>query len=282
MSQHTFLLSTEQISRETAHYTVGFAALSSNENAEDAECAGSGTLVTIGSLHGILTAAHVIERLSKENRVGIVLVADTSEQFQRQAINMGHTASVTIYKKELGQDGPDLGFLKLPQESIGWLRAKNSFYNLSKRRDSVLINRYPSKSHTDSIVGMIHEFTKDASSDMKNVRKKSFTAIFCEARFRGAKWTDTFDLQYVEPKSDPDFKLPDSFEGTSGGALWRFFVVEKEKKISVVERWLLGVPFFQSRSADNKRTITCHGPRGIYGSLIDRVVAKWPAETALC
>ena len=69
MSQKKFLLSTEQISKGIAHFTIGFARLTASKTAEDAESAGSGTLVTIGSLHGVLTAAHVLDALPKKGAV---------------------------------------------------------------------------------------------------------------------------------------------------------------------------------------------------------------------
>ena len=31
---------------------------------------------------------------------------------------------------------------------------------------------------------------------------------------------------------------------------------------------------------DGKRIITCHGPKGIYGALVDTVAVQWPDEAA--
>jgi hypothetical protein len=45
MLQRTFRLSTEQISKDTSHFTIGFATLSLQNNMENAVCAGSGSLV---------------------------------------------------------------------------------------------------------------------------------------------------------------------------------------------------------------------------------------------
>jgi hypothetical protein len=55
-----FTLSTEKIGKETAYYSIGFVTVLTTGNIEEATCAGSGTLVTVGSLHGVLTAAHVL------------------------------------------------------------------------------------------------------------------------------------------------------------------------------------------------------------------------------
>jgi hypothetical protein len=56
MLHKVFTLKTEKIGKETAYYTVGFVTLATSGNIEEAVCAGSGTLVNIGSVYGILTA----------------------------------------------------------------------------------------------------------------------------------------------------------------------------------------------------------------------------------
>lgn len=52
-------------------YMIGFVLLSAQGNIEIAESAGSGTLVTINGVKGILTAAHVVEKISKQQEVGL-------------------------------------------------------------------------------------------------------------------------------------------------------------------------------------------------------------------
>jgi hypothetical protein len=49
--------------RKIANFSVGLAKLIVHGNAENAIPAGSGTLVTIGTVAGILTAAHVVKNL---------------------------------------------------------------------------------------------------------------------------------------------------------------------------------------------------------------------------
>ena len=45
---------------------------------------------------------------------------------------------------------------------------------------------------------------------------------------------------------------------------------------SVAEKKVFGVAFHQSDISNQKRIITCHGPRSVYGLLIDAVREKWP------
>lgn len=283
MLQKKFLISTEALSKYASLFTIGFAHLTEKNNVEDAVNAGSGTLVTVGSLYGVLTAAHVVEALPKRENVGIILNVESPAQYQRLVLNMSHTEPPVMMKaNEFGPLGPDLAFLRLTDEALGWLKAKNSFYSLSKRRDEVLSGQQPTKSHADCITGIIHELTNEAPSERRGVRRVNFYCIFSGVRPSAVRYLKTHDLNYIQlaTEHEPAFKIPRSFEGTSGGAIWRFYVAEKDGKIEVFDRRLIGVPFHQSLTADGKREITCHGKASIYGSLVDAVKSRWPKETA--
>jgi hypothetical protein len=280
MPQRIFVLSTEQISKEAALYTIGFLRVSLKGTVEEAECAGSGTLVTVGSLHGILTAAHVLHALPTNGEIGLVVGIEDPKKYQRQTIKMEHTDNVMMRGKAFDQVGPDLGFLRLPQESVGWLKAQRSFYNLLKPRNNVLSENTFTKPGVDVLIGMIHELTKDVPSDKQFIRRQQFTAIFCGAKLTALRYLDEYELFYYELSKDIDFTLPESFEGTSGGAVWRFYVEDKDGKTSVVDRRLIGIPYFQKTTNDEKREITCHGPKGIYGPFIDKIIQKWPEEAS--
>jgi hypothetical protein len=280
MLQKKVFLSTAQISQEVSYFTMGFARLTVKNGVENAECAGSGTFVTIGSVHGILTAAHVVDHLPKEGPVGIITHVEDPTRFAKQRIAMEHCQSEVIRAAAFDEKGPDLAFLRLPQQSVGWIAAKSSFYNLKKYRSDVLANKDPSPSEVHALTGIIHELTEDVPGSDPRARRKSFTAIFCGARLAALRYLNTHDLNYFKLTSDPGFALPKSFEGTSGGSAWRFYVTEKDGGIAVIERRLVGVPFYQALDTDGKRIITCHGPKGIYGALIDAVSTRWPEEAA--
>jgi len=278
MFQKRFLLSTEQISDDVSCFTIGFARLITHGKVEDAISAGSGTLVTIGKVHGVLTTAHVVDALPKSGPVGIIMHADDASRFDKQRIAMEYAVPVAIQADTFTSKGPDLAFLRLPPDSVGWIAAKGSFYNLRKYRDDVLNNREPTQSYVHSLTGVIHEFTQDAPGDSATTRRKIFTAIFCGARLAALRYFDTYQLHYFELTNDPGFSLPQSFEGTSGASSWRFYVAEKDNAVTVVERRLVGVPFYQSLDPDGKKIITCHAARDIYGALVDAVAAKWHDE----
>lgn len=77
---------------------------------------------------------------------------------------------------------------------------------------------------------------------------------------------------------EPGFPAPKSFQGTSGGAVWRFYVAKKDGKVEIIDHRLIGVPFFEGESTGGKQEIVCHDAKDIYGSLIDQVAARWCKE----
>jgi hypothetical protein len=276
-------ISAEALSNHANHFTIGFTRLRQTDKGEDAVSAGSGTLVTIDSLHGILTAAHVLEALPKHEDVGISLTAESPAHYQKLVIKMDHSEPPVVIKAEdFGPLGPDLAFLRITTEALGWLKAKNSFYSISKRRDDVLSSKPPTSSYVDCITGTIHELTNEEPSQRRGVRRVNFNTIFCPVRPSAVRYFDTHDLLYVQTATEhePAFKIPNSFEGTSGGAVWRFYTAEKDGDPEIADARLIGVPFHQSFAADGKVEITCHGSKSIYGSLVGLIRARWPKETS--
>jgi hypothetical protein len=275
-------LDPSQVSKEICDFEISLAKLSMQDGVEDAVCAGSGTLVAIGSVHGVLTAAHVLNELPNTGSVAVVLHRENSLQYQRQTIDMQRADKLVIYERErgYGPSGPDLGFLRLPLQDVGWLKATNIFYNLSTRRNEVLAGKTPGPFFMDDISGMIHELTKELPPDRPLVRMKRFQAIFCGGKSRKATVKTGYDLFDFEVLPSPGFALPASFEGASGGAIWRLYCEVNEDEPIVVGKRLHGVPFHQTHTEDGKTIIAYHGPKDIYGLLIDKVTEKWPEEAA--
>jgi hypothetical protein len=275
--QREFIIPDDE-SRALTNYTIGFVRVTEHDNVEDVESLGTGTLISVGSIQGILTAAHVLEHLPDTGNVGIALFQEDTAKFGKRVIDMQHAEKLMIGGEASDASGPDLGFLRLPPDTVAALGAVLSFYNLSKRRDDVLANKVPAPSYTDAIFGIVAELTEEVPSERKRVRRKSFTALFGRGNSSAVTEANGHDLFDFEVPPFPDFKMPDSFEGTSGGSVWRFFVAERDGKDSVVDRRLVGVPFHQSDAVNGKRTITCHGIKSIYSVLADAVMKKWPED----
>lgn len=121
-------------------YAIGFVLPDMGPEAVDASLGGSGTLVAVDDIHGILTARHVIEHVEKHKHVGLVLAGST-KQLHNILLNMDHCQRVVFGPEGQPSDRPDLAFLALPPDTVGTLKAKKSFYNLSLRRERVLKRR---------------------------------------------------------------------------------------------------------------------------------------------
>jgi hypothetical protein len=267
-----------EISREITNNTIGFARVFTRDNVEDAVCAGSGTLVSIGSVRGILTAAHVVEAWEHDAEIGIIDALGNPPQFRKHLVRADHAAWIKIGGQASGSNGPDIAFLRLPLENAEILAARKSFYNLSRHRDDALAHRWTGDDHLEDLVtGMIGHLTEVLPADRPLVRRIQFTAILSGGFPTMMKDVGGYDLYDFKPTSnEPNFVLPDNYEGASGGAIWRYYITAKGGTIEIVDRRLVGVPFYQWF---DKGTIRYHGPRSIYGHLYDKVVEKWPDES---
>jgi hypothetical protein len=261
-------------------FLIGFAKLTNRDGMMDAEPAGSGTLVKIGSVHGVLTAAHVLTNLPEEGEVGIVLFPTVQPTLQKQTIDMGLAEKVQMGVPPWGPEGPDLGFLRLPPKNVGTLGATNVFFNLEKRRDAVLADATPSPSYFDGISGVVAERTTDLPPKLKETRLKGFNALYGVGLVVEKHDANGFDLLDFEVTYGPGSQSPESYSGMSGGALWRVYCTKDSSgEDSVLETIVFGVVFHESPKSDEMRIITCHGPKSVYGSLIDTVCKRWSSES---
>ena len=277
MEKHEISPILEKVSADIADFTVGFAILKTYGGTQDAYPAGSGSLVTVGSVHGILTAAHVLKNLPDQGEVGLVRFPRGRSVAEKPTIDMGQAEKLTIAADAFGPEGPDLGFLRLSPKDAAALEARNVFFNLGKRRKSILADDQPDLPHFDSISGMIAEWTMDLAPEHGWARVKRFKALFGVGLVVGEHESNGFDLFDFEVTYGPGSDSPVSYQGMSGGAFWRVYCTKDDDgQLSVVDKKVFGVAFHQSDLSDQKRIITCHGPRSVYGLLIEAVREKWP------
>ncbi|MCJ7497964.1 MAG: hypothetical protein MUO78_07510 [candidate division Zixibacteria bacterium] len=79
-------------------------------------------------------------------------------------------------------------------------------------------------------------------------------------------WTkDEFDYLNLSVSYENRTDLPDTFEGVSGGGIWRAELYRSnDGKILSSEPLFLGVAFWQTTTENNMRSIIGHGWRSIY------------------
>jgi hypothetical protein len=269
----------EPVGWSIANFSIGFAKLEVIDGEENVGPAGSGALVTVGSIHGILTAAHVLEELPKNGKVSLIRYTRNPE-LQKLTIDMSLTERLTIRGNGSEADGPDIGFLRLTSHQAATLdAASNVFFNLSKREESVLADRHPSDEYFEGVSGIIAQWTADHPTGEAGFdRLKGFRGLFgvgCVARSREC---NGYDLVEFKTTYDENSKAPSNYKGWSGGALWRVYITKDDNgQPSVSDKRINGVAFHQSDLIDGARTITCHGPKSVYGALIQEMQNKWPS-----
>jgi hypothetical protein len=262
--------------------TVGFLRLLGSEGVDGAVCAGSGVLISVGSIFGILTAAHVICALPKKGKVGILTFPRLSRKLQNFHFEMDGTFSVVLSGKEWSQEGPDIGFLRLPIDVAGTLKSSNNFKNLDIATQSFSTEEEPTTQFVDAVCGVIDEKTQTVESASPQKFIKKFEAYFMNGQSTPIGAKDDLDYCLFTPNGSPNVPMPNSFEGTSGGGLWRmYWKLDADGKATPKEIRLCGIAYFQSGQVGNTRILTCHGPMSVYRAMRNRIREKWPNETSV-
>ncbi|WFP76564.1 hypothetical protein [Mesorhizobium sp. WSM4906] len=267
-SQHRLV---EEFKTAARSMTVGFMKLRrQGEAVEDADPSGTGTLVRVGKVAGILTASHVLDQLAKSGQVGLMRITDRPDQPQKVKMEMDQTERLTFGRHPFGALGPDLSFLRLPEDLAGWLDAMNGFLNLEMRRTRMLASP-DAEPYNDALIGVIAERTRKlAGSEQDPVVETS--SLITSGKVVATLLAHGLDVLHFRDSLPPE-KRPGSYQGTSGGGLWRMYLGADLH--SVRDRCLVGVAFYEFKD-DGRMTVVCHGPEAIYGAMVNAIRQKWP------
>jgi hypothetical protein len=182
---------------EIADFSIAFAKLSVQGKEENAEPAGSGALVTVGSVREIITAAHVLRELPDDGKVGLIRFTK-SPMIQKQTIDMTFAEKLILggdHKDDDQPRSPDIGFLRLAPDQAAALNATNIFFNLSKREESVLGAEHPSNEYFEGLSGVIAEWTiNHRAGEQGFSRLKGFRGLFGVGYVAGSTECDGYDL----------------------------------------------------------------------------------------
>jgi hypothetical protein len=262
--------------RSIANFTVSLLKLHVRDNAEDATAAGSGTLVTIDNVAGILTAAHVIRNLPDQGEIALVRFQGKPAQLQKQTIDTGMAEKLVIASGNDDDSGPDLGFLRLPMVNVQNLRATNSFLNIGIRH-GVELSAHQGSAYVDAVAGVVSEWTRDLVPLRPATRMKGFELLYCGGTVTSKYQSGAFDLCRFRPDFEAGIKPPTSYGGVSGGGLWRtYFVPDGSNR--VIENRLVGVAFYELPEKDGTLELICHGPCSVYSHAIGKIRQRWPQE----
>ncbi len=258
-------------------YSIGFVLPKTENGSPDARLGGSGTLVTIDEFHGILTASHVIKLLRTSEYTGLVLPTAVKE-LHNLSFKTDDCSYVSFCPRGEPVNGPDIGIFVPPPDVLVTLRARKSFYNLSKRQQRMLEKPEPLGDGLWILSGFADEWTSDGLPEQGFSRIKCFKGMHAEGKVTRPCSQDNFDYLFLEALYNELYEGPGSYGGFSGGGLWQLLLTASGNKLEVNDRLLSGVAFYQSeKKCDDAgrvaREIKCHGRKSIYEAMIDRVRA---------
>jgi hypothetical protein len=240
---------------------------------ETAEAAGTGTFVKLHNIYGILTAGHVLQKLGANGSIGLVRFPNIQPPLQNFRLNLAHTERIVWWSEKNG-DAPDIGFLKMPMLDGRNLELAGAlFYNLGRVRNFTASQPEHRMAKCYAIVGVVGEWTEGSTASTAEGGKVVLGGLFGAAKNLAESEENKTQLVEVEIDYAEGPKIPSSYGGVSGGALWELHVeLNKESKTVQVNKRLHGVAFRQS--SDHKR-ITSNAAPAI-ASLIEAVASAWP------
>ena len=259
-----------ELVREIGKFTTSLIPISEARQAS-IDYPGTGTFVSVDGAHYVLTAMHVWEKLRRAPEVGFTL---------REALNHKYsipTAALAVFGPDRPSDreewGPDLALLRLPLHTIPDISIHKIFYNLRKERrsegDGGELIRFSKTQET------ILAAPGDVEIEGRIVMGTPMTKATISAKHATLLIDGIFvgldaipysvgEYDYVDFKFPMVEGIPRTFEGVSGGGLWRYFNhVSKTTKKGSAEKVLEGLAFYQSPLENEERTIRCHSKQSI-------------------
>jgi len=234
---------------------------------------GSGTLIKFGTIVGVLTCAHVLEALLKEDEVGILCFPVRATQIQRLLLPMATTDSIAIGSAPWGESGPDLAFLRLPATIVGNIERLATIANGDFHRRNTAAGEPTLTRKFCAVSGVIDEMTQPP------IVTPIVDGIVATTPFEGMINAghlfvddDSVDRFRLQPVAGDGVLLPKSYKGTSGGGLWKVFLGQDD--FSIFQVRLIGVAYWEKPIGDELHIIG-HGQVSIYDTLFNAMRQKW-------
>ena len=251
-------------------YTMAFLAFTRDANGPGYLPAGSGTFVEIAGLKGILTAGHVLRELYtfQETEFKIAVLKRDRTAFTGITTDRVFCRPFCLMTEPVTEEGPDIGFLALPEVTIQSILTNWNFHNLDQRLADLADFQLPTNLRV-VVAGLpaVLSTNRDVSEVSRTDRHEILQMVGNASGYeQDSEGHDTFVFRPNEKTAG----MPvEDFKGVSGGAAW---VVGMDGELA--SRFLHGVAFFQSDWSGGQRHLVCHGPASIYAKLRDEVIAS--------
>jgi hypothetical protein len=263
--EFNFEAAMESACRHASNYTVALGL--------DAEVFGSGTLVSVKGVHGILTAHHValVPERKGAAEFSLCIRANVVHRVDVKA-SYYHHIPLGDSRHQFEHCGPDLSFLMITNKTLfATLNSIKSFYPLIKVCDAHEFPEMKMRQLPWVISGSPAEFSEQLG-DYKGETLTKFSDFHVAANFRNLKQKGQFDYLRFEVHSGVH-GFPKGYGGVSGGGIWMLAMQDMGRGEIDFPPILQGVVFYQSRPywKQTRRLLIGHGPRSIYDRLIEAI-----------
>jgi hypothetical protein len=254
--------------REIGRFTVGFISVETGTPKPLA----SGTLVKCRKAQGILTCGHVVREINARSEIGLCVFPGTDVPQKLKVDSPSLTQHAVVFYEGISMLGPDLAFIPLGSRLMAALEASASVIDLDVQRDRASAGDIPDTEALDAFVGVIGKLTPLA--ERRDKKKVLYPAAFIvPGRFVARANLTDFDLLEHEPITEPEFPIPESWAGVSGGGMWRLFVRRRDgQQYDLIESRLVGVTFWETVGTEKK--IIGHGPKSVYVTLLREIYSR--------
>lgn len=228
---------------------------------------GSGSLVIMNSIYGVLTAKHVWDNFQKDRTVSKI-------SFSVTARNGYIHEDLSHLRPYYPSNGVDICFIAIPQPIIGIIKAHRTFYPIREEN-------LPSIEDIRQLLWISAGFPYEWQPKVEKLAKPLFYFTHLTNYAQSVDGWDEIELQVSYEAVSAS--LPVSLEGMSGGGIWNFRIfhntdssiqlyrIEESSEDILKFNLLAGVNFWQTKLENNIRQIRGVGPYSIYKKMIEIV-----------
>ena len=255
-------------------HTVALMCCEVKNREEVCKLIGTGTLISVDGIYGILTAAHVISQLRAQHSLGIL--SSFEGRLERIRYKYQHLNLHKIAKGKDDAKGPDIGLIELPVQDISYLKSGKVFYNVNKRERIHGLAPLDTKTGFWLTCGFPGEWERSKTMDNCNTVLKSYGALCGSSSISKEYAVGKFD--YLEIKVDcssANAEMPSSFGGLSGAGIWQMPLIKNQTgDIDPDDFIFSGVAFYQTHVEHGFRYLRCHGRKTIYAGVPNYLRSK--------